>query len=158
MLFFDEENLAFKVRGTTGNIYDIAFGDSMKCTCMDFVLHSNPCKHIFFILGRVGKIKWDVVQNLLIKNETKSLQTILSHCVIILKSMMMVRVNGNGEDCPICLETLEESKDNFFSCPTCKQLLHDTCFEVWQLTSSSCPLCRRLIEIKIYESTSKKLL
>jgi hypothetical protein len=47
------------------------------------------------------------------------------------------------KDCPICYDSLE---NNLLKCPSCKQILHKTCMEVWLNSgNSSCPYCRSKI-------------
>ena len=44
------------------------------------------------------------------------------------------------KDCPICYDSLE---NNLLKCPSCKQVLHKTCMDIWLNSgNSSCPYCR----------------
>jgi hypothetical protein len=46
----------FDLCGTTNNIYTVVINTNPTCTCPDYSLRKNRCKHIFFILVRVMKV------------------------------------------------------------------------------------------------------
>lgn len=48
---------SFVILGTTGNKYTVTITECSNCTCPDFTLNDNFCKHIYFIFLRVLKSK-----------------------------------------------------------------------------------------------------
>lgn len=47
-----------------------------------------------------------------------------------------------GEDCSICLNTLEHG-ENIRRLPSCDHTFHRSCIDLWLLRRADCPLCKR---------------
>lgn len=46
----------FDVMGSTGNVYKVCVGRQVSCTCMDFHLRRQVCKHLLFIYIKVMRL------------------------------------------------------------------------------------------------------
>ncbi len=58
--------------------------------------------------------------------------------------MKRARNDEPNESCPICLEELDDVE---FVCKLeCKHAFHDMCLLEWQLTNSTCPVCRAVVK------------
>jgi len=58
--FIDIEGLHnYIVTGETNNIHEITMQEIPKCTCLDFTMRNNRCKHIYFILIKILNINPD---------------------------------------------------------------------------------------------------
>src|SRR5438105_3268942 len=47
----------YEVMGTTGNAYTVTINKSPVCTCPDHTVRHKRCKHIYFVLTRIMKVK-----------------------------------------------------------------------------------------------------
>ncbi|RXK39489.1 hypothetical protein M231_03157 [Tremella mesenterica] len=52
----DEHSEAFKVLGSTGNVYTVIIGFLQQCDCPDSAKGNTPCKHILFVFLKVLKV------------------------------------------------------------------------------------------------------
>lgn len=87
------------------------------------------------------------------QSTTKKLQSNIKSNEIDIGNEQMKKIRSSQlikrQECPICYEILK--KKNEFTCPTCKQKAHKTCFEKsfknndWQ-KMKNCPYCRSVID------------
>lgn len=54
------------------------------------------------------------------------------------------KTSSKGENCPICLIQFE--KDLLLVHLPCKHYYHEKCIEMWLTTSTTCPLCREVVD------------
>lgn len=146
----------FSVEGTTGNIYNVNFNkEKLSCTCPDYRLRNNICKHIYFIIGRVLKdlSLMDELGNspdISIFSVAKDLSERLNNVLYDRLNKQKVEPNNltipEEECCPICYEDYEEneSADSLSRCNVCKKFIHTECLNVWLKRGGNCPLCRSL--------------
>ena len=131
------DNWEFLVQGSTGNNYTILFSPRKQlCDCPDSV---QVCKHILFIIARVGNDRnsYQKIENeniyLLNPNFSQCLKERLQN---IEKQINNVR---DITECAICFEELSNKLDQ---CEQCKQVFHKNCIQRWTLRQDSCPMCR----------------
>lgn len=147
----DDPERKYKIMGHSGNVYTVTISKHPKCTCPDFFLRRNRCKHIFFVLMRIMNIDNytdssytndellemfnnipPIAQNLMYKgsaipNEGKEVEQKFE----------------KGDICPICLDPLENGKDLDFCRYSCGKTIHSKCFSMWERTKGSiCVFCR----------------
>jgi flagellar biosynthetic protein FliO len=67
----------FHVIGSTGNLYSVSINEHSSCTCPDNTQNKNICKHIYFILLRVMKIKMKHMQHSWTKKQLKEIISII---------------------------------------------------------------------------------
>jgi len=152
----NKQKIKFKVHngkmGPAFAMYDILFeGDSVACTCMDYKTRRMLCKHIYFIIGRIGQMTLPKIRQLFLhKNTKKGLQKILG--VVNEKLTAIVHQWLKGDDtgtCCICLET-NKKEDHCIKCLQCENVFHNTCIFSWLgqegITTANCPLCRASME------------
>lgn len=64
---------------------------------------------------------------------------------------MNTNENSLTEDCPICLNTLNE---NDYTKIECGHKFHFSCLHEWILQENTCPFCRK--SIKLYDKNVKR--
>ncbi|ETO36473.1 hypothetical protein RFI_00589 [Reticulomyxa filosa] len=168
----------YAVLGSTGNVYTVEISHVNTCNCPDSV-RGNLCKHVLFVLLKVLKIKSDspyLYQRSLVTSE---LQKIFSEAPKISIGVLaneavrkkyhekmggemitdkeadpdsnkgVARKACDGGDCPVCMDELDESKEELVWCKAqCGQNLHKECFTIWAKQSENrgesvtCVYCR----------------
>lgn len=151
-----ENILKFEIYGTSCQIYDVLFDqDQVSCSCMDFKTRNLYCKHIYFIIGKIGKLTLEQVEDLFEENtmassrttrtqKQKKLSTILHRIVKALQNSIKQLKNGDGETCCVCIEEMNP-KEKCMECESCKNKFHKICLLSWISDSRGCPLCRESI-------------
>ena len=134
--------------------------NNVTCTCPDFQNRHRACKHVFFILLKVLKIRCDVNLRSVLRGNNRgstswqySRRSNITRVVRNVESVLNHTSPENSKgnlDCSICLddfveESAEESKSCAF-CHGCGYKFHSVCLSVWIKTQKtrkkSCPLCR----------------
>lgn len=130
-------NWLFEVQGSTGKNYNINMDENMStCTCIDFKLRKNTCKHIMFISTRVLK------QNDIVVKMSTEVSESLNELIEKYKNIDKDTVEVHKEDaCVICYEDYS-STDKCDFCTVCKNGFHCKCMEIWLKQQNNCPLCR----------------
>lgn len=54
----EENERAYLVVGTTGNLYKVIIKDIPECSCLDFKQHNTRCKHIYYVLMKIINTKY----------------------------------------------------------------------------------------------------
>jgi len=147
-----DKEWVFHVRGQKKNVYEqkITPG-TFSCTCPDHEKKQTFCKHLLFLVARVGlqmemaasihskKKEWN---EMLFEACSLSWTTRLSHLVGVTSASAVKIVRNDGDDCSICFE-LMESKETVQCETTCKNQFHKECIEHWlEYGNKTCPLCR----------------
>lgn len=147
---FDDKILErqYDVMGTTGNVYSVRIEKTPTCTCPDYQTRHNRCKHIYFVLSRIMKVKSDQED---IKEYTDAdLIDMFSNVPQITETLKvgidkMIKYNNlknrtiNGEVpmkklheddiCPICLGDIYDCNEPLIFCRySCGTPLHEDCF------------------------------
>src|SRR3989337_1997485 len=68
-----ENSKEYTVMGSTGNVYKVIISNKPTCTCPDYKLRKRRCKHIYFILIRVMKVKEDEEETSVFSSEALEL-------------------------------------------------------------------------------------
>jgi len=162
----------YEVMGTTGNVYTVIIKNKPSCTCPDHTNRYKRCKHIYFVLTRIMKVKpsqedistyddedlIDMFNN--IPQITENLRINSSQ----LAKFKELKKNGNGEVemrvideddiCAICLGELYECNEEIVYCKySCGHVLHKQCFDMYnsKRTEIKCLFC-----YKIWETEKKQ--
>ena len=165
----DSISLSYEVLGTTDNVYNVTLCRTPSCTCPDFIQNKNRCKHIYFILYRhlhvpdsssllfqstytVQEFKSILSRHQRINGESKTSEIEDSKTLQkkpTEKPTLQQKVILEDDDCAICCENLQASKETLIWCKNqCGNSLHLTCFQKWarvlqkQREIVTCPLCR----------------
>jgi len=131
-----------------------------RCNCMDFKFNSVKkdimCKHICFLLCKVGKImKRSVFLNKKLSDEDLTIllnklkggsdvwnNLDITKLKIELKSFKQ-STKPIDDCCPLCYEDIvEEMRDTLVSCPVCKNYIHTDCIEIWMEQHYTCMICK----------------
>ena len=147
-----ENNLErmYDVMGTTGNVYTVSIKTSPSCTCPDHTTRFRRCKHIYFVLTRIMKVRQehediekysDEDLELMFENipdVTNNLKVDTSQ----LNKYKKMKKTGNGEvcqkelyeddQCPICLDDLDNCDEELVFCRYyCGNSIHAECFNMY---------------------------
>ena len=149
-----ENEWEFSVRGQKLTVYEQKLTPiTFSCTCPDHEKKQTFCKHLLFLVARVG-LQMEMAAHLHSKKKewneslfascTLSWTNRLSHLVgaapVSVKNVKDVR--NSGDDCSICFETME-SKETITCETTCKNQFHKECIVHWlDFGNKTCPLCR----------------
>ena len=142
----------FVIMGHSGHVYNVTITNRPKCTCPDFYLRHNRCKHIYFVLIRIMNI--DNVTDRYYSDD--DLTDMFSNIPPVAQNLMykgdeMENNEGKeveqkfekGDICPICLDPLENGKELDFCRYSCGKTIHSKCFSMWVKSKGSiCVFCR----------------
>ena len=147
----DDTQRIFVIMGHSGNVYNVTISNHPHCTCPDYYLRGNRCKHIYFVLMRIMNISNYTDSSY----EDDELIEMFNNIPPITQNLMYkgsAIPNGGKEVeqkfekddiCPICLDPLENGKDLDFCRYSCGKTIHSKCFSMWERTKGSiCVFCR----------------
>ncbi|KAG5921902.1 hypothetical protein E4U42_005681, partial [Claviceps africana] len=136
-----------EVAGSTGNVYTVEIGRTLRCTC-PHALKDNHCKHIIYILARVLHAPYHhVYQRALLSSELRDMFASAPGVEAGSAARGSRRRSIEG-DCPICfcpLDVRGESESVVWCRAACGQNMHRECFAMWARTGTggvTCPFCR----------------
>lgn len=157
------------IMGSTGNIYQVDIKDTPSCSCPDYQTRFNRCKHIYFVLIRIMRVKNSEVDNeSYTKSELKkmfqSIPNIIENVFVnhnIKKSYEskyknkllnkdvvdeIIEQKSTNDLCPICLDDLENGEELDYCKYSCGKPVHKDCFSMWLIKkkSNECVFCRQL--------------
>lgn len=144
------------VKGTTNNYTLIINKEEILCTCPDFTGRGRICKHLYFIIGRIGQCE-NMLYDLESAIEDGNRGSILTndeyellHTNLLLRLSQRINQSTNNndfveesltDDCCICYEPLNIGP--VLQCMnTCKNYIHKDCINMWLNNNTTCPLCR----------------
>lgn len=158
----------YSVMGSTGNVYKVVIENEPTCTCPDFRIRRNRCKHIFFILIRVMKVD-NETQDFYDDEELKEMFSNIpriTHNLIankkLRKKYQKIKKGDLSEDededekedfveqkpiepdddCPICLDKLKNGDVDYCK-KSCGRSIHKLCFKMWcKKNQPICVFCR----------------
>ena len=151
---------SYEVMGTTGNVYNVCICTSPTCTCPDYTSRQRRCKHIYFVLSRIMKVKEE--QEDIEQYTDDDLQDMFNNVPLITENLRVdvhrvarfksLKKNGNGEVtmreideddmCPICLDDMFECADEITFCKySCGTAIHKDCFMRWTQHRHEPPKC-----------------
>lgn len=134
----------FKVLGSSNNIYSIQIWKSWTnygrisctCTCPDFSIRGNTCKHIYWLGSKkfysMNPEDWDIFDYNSIVTEYWILENNDNNI-------------GRNSDCPICLENIDYNNETTICCKTqCRNSVHAICWGRYYDISNNatCVFCR----------------
>ena len=148
----EDTERTYVIMGHSGHIYNVTISHRPKCTCPDFYLRGNRCKHIYFVLIRIMNI--DNVTDKYYSDD--DLTDMFRNIPPIAQNLMYkgsdVEINEGkeveqkfeeGDICPICLDPLENGKELDFCRYSCGKTIHSKCFSMWVKSKGSiCVFCR----------------
>jgi hypothetical protein len=138
------------------NVYDISLSNKIiTCSCSSFNEKQIVCKHIKFILKKIGEIgdnrsrsNSSLNNNIHIFSFTLSLEIDIhkfeSNKNPKFKEYKFIEdtdITNYEGNCHICLEKLN---NKIIKCKSCKNYFHEECIYSWFRlgTNCACPLCR----------------
>lgn len=140
----------YEVMGTTGNVYTVDIKNKPTCTCPDYIKRQNRCKHIYFVLIKIMKVKngeedFNMYSDIDLERMFKNIPDITKNLTVApeyLAKFKILKKNANGEvtqkeineedDCPICLGNMYECDEDIISCKySCGSNIHKECFDMY---------------------------
>jgi len=149
---FKENDLVrdYDVMGKSGNVYKVSIKKSPTCTCPDHKQRFKRCKHIYFVLTRIMKVKkeqedYKEYSDSDLKDMFNNIPQIVGNLKAdpsILSRYENMKKNNNGEIkqreitdedmCPICLGNLKDTEEELSYCKySCGTSIHKLCFDVY---------------------------
>lgn len=140
----------YEVMGTTGNAYTVTVNARPSCTCPDHTTRNRRCKHIFFVLTRIMKVRED--QEDIEKYTEDDLEEMFENIPNITENLKVnvtqlnryrtLQKNKNGEVdrkeidddemCPICLGDMLDCDEELSYCRYyCGTNIHKECFDMY---------------------------
>jgi hypothetical protein len=160
----------YEVMGTTGNVYTVTIVNKPTCTCPDFTARFRRCKHIYFVLTRIMKVKRNQEDTL--KYSDEDLRDMFDNIPQITENLRIdaakmakfnaSALNANGEVdmrelteddvCPVCLEELLDCNEEMIYCKySCGHPLHRQCFDMYntkRYNEITCLFCHKVWDDK----------
>lgn len=151
------------IMGSTGNIYQVDIKDTPKCTCPDYQIRFNRCKHIYFVLIRIMRVKKELIDKekydeYELKEMFQNIPNIIENIFVnhnikkiydnkyknqILNDNHEVKQKSTNDLCPICLDDLENGEELDYCKYSCGKPIHKGCFAMWiKKKSNECVYCR----------------
>lgn len=163
---YDDSDIvrSYDVMGTTGNLYTVTIKDIPTCTCPDYSQRQKRCKHIYFVLTRIMKVKpkhedmatysskdlCDMFEN--IPQITDNLRVSGDEIKTYIKKTNKFDRNHKMQEidentlCPICLENMEGSFEPIIYCKySCGTPIHKECSSIYHKhtrTKECCIVCK----------------
>lgn len=140
----------YEVMGTTGNAYTVTITSKPSCTCPDHTTRYKRCKHIYFVLTRIMKVKKD--QEDITEYDDDDLEDMIKNIPKITENLKVnaakvskfkaLKKNNNGEVnrkdideddmCPICLGEIYDCGEDLVYCKySCGTSIHKECFNMY---------------------------
>ncbi len=190
----DEREAEYSVMGTTGNVYSVRYRgrdgssidgsrgdgssvdgsrrDGWSCTCPDFVVRGNRCKHCYFVQCRVLKVDekdedvvvWKAIDDRISTDRERrdhyaAPQTLERYR----RATELERGDSKtvdepaksdtvkkyvGESCAVCLEDMSSDDDVVVCEEVCGNAVHADCFRRWSKdkTKPTCVYCRNPLQ------------
>lgn len=165
-----KDQIIYDILGTTKNVYSITMNHDLEnenvwsCTCPDYSMRKNICKHIYFIQGKplagVTDNNWwsKAIERINDPEQAKrkSIEFLASKKIIDEYENKKRKLDGIQEldegcvvqrpfidsGCPICFEDMRRG-DSFVYCQySCGNTFHRECFQKWKNRSGDkCPYC-----------------
>ena len=161
-------SITFHILGSTGNVYLVTIGKVPSCSCPDHE-KGNLCKHILFIMLKVMGLPSNsnlvyqaayLTQELeeifeLYQQRKSSMSAVLANEAVRTEyakiqsgdddkkiSSSVERKKVEGEDCPICFDSLGNSLSLLTFCQnSCGTNFHVECMKMWISQCHGCPTC-----------------
>lgn len=152
----ENNNKKFVIMGTTGNIYSVFIKPKSECSCPDFTMYKNKCKHIYFVLIKILNIhnifnfgKEDEILN--DYEISKLLNEFSLYKNLFIDTNLKSKYNNllNGvpikidDVCPICLDDVNDDSDLDYCKYSCGKAIHKKCLSLYSSYNKSikCPFC-----------------
>ncbi len=132
---------AFVVMGTSQRPYTVTIKKVPECTCPDNRMRKKRCKHIYFVLMKIMKVRdadvatfSDRALVVMFKNQDSMAN------VIINKGNVVSMKNATDDVCPVCLDDLTGDLD--YCKYSCGKPIHKVCFSMWtSKKQTTCVFC-----------------
>ena len=165
----DVKKMTITVQGTTDTYEIVAQPQSLTCSCPDAEIRKCVCKHQCVILSRVLQINFPDP----LYSEPLLTEEHMAKLVTRLATWLQEQVPPNNpedekeikrkvmekdDECPICIDTLDDASPLTWCSSQCGQNFHLACLRNCLKTRENCPLCRALIKLSsLPEGKPKKI-
>lgn len=140
----------FHVQGASGKEYKIMVRRDVVpiCTCPDFKIRKNVCKHFFFVVAQVaGDLSlFERISQNLTTEQYDLLDLLLTKRLNENRHGEKREGNDRGDEfCSICTIDFDENEGEEHydpHCHECRHKFHYSCIQQWLRINRTCPLCR----------------
>lgn len=154
-----QEKKEYVIMGSTGNVYTVVIQEKPTCTCPDHKSRHNRCKHIYFVLIKIMGVT-DIDKPIYTKNDLSNMfknipnSTELFRVSVDLKNKydrLVHSPTGISKDiddnCPICMDELNNGEDLITCKAHCGRHVHKECFNMYSKgnKNTKCIYCRNNI-------------
>ena len=135
---YDFFGIDCKIVGSTNKIYNVKVWKeydkiNCSCTCLDFTMRKNFCKHIYWL----GFKKFDIADP--VDWSIEKYNNFLN------ESFINSKIYRKNEKCPICLENIDYQNEMTVNCTnSCLNSVHAECWtrNVTITSKTNCVVCR----------------
>ena len=161
----DESIREYVVMGTSKNVYTVTVQNKPACTCPDYSQRQGRCKHIYFVMMKIMKVKdpdTEKYSNNEIKEMFSRIPKITNTLCVALNikkkyenyknkdkynknkdTDYKVQEKSTDDLCPICLDDLENGEKLTCCKYGCGKSVHEKCFSMWSSQGGEiCIFCR----------------
>lgn len=150
----DVKKVTITIQGTTDTYEIVAQPQSLTCSCPDAEIRKCVCKHQCVVLSRVLQVDFPdplysepaLTEAHMVKLVTR-LATWLQPNKPEEKKEIKRKVLEKDDECPICIDPLDDASPLTWCSSQCGQNFHLTCLRNCLKTRENCPLCRALIKL-----------
>jgi len=142
----EDETATSEVMGSRGIIYTVKLDGNPTCSCPDHETRNTRCKHILFILIRIFKLE-DPYREKFTKQQIKKYINSYKDNISKLNvsydyenKCIDVGIKNLNDDCPICLDELNNGEKYVHCKESCGRCIHEDCYNV-VLKKQFCPKC-----------------
>lgn len=154
------EEHKLSIAGTTKNVYTVTLDPVLNCNCPDKQTRIGTlCKHICFVLEKIGKFNDSAVyrNHRLSETQINELKFIISKkqfcerqiidnlLVSKFKKLDTEDIIEEEKPCPVdteCAICFDLITEKYTACKTCNNIVHDACMARWLQNKKTCVYCR----------------
>lgn len=155
-----QEKKEYVIMGSTGNVYTVTVQGKPICTCPDHKSRNNRCKHIYFVLIKIMGVQeidkqiytkddlHEMFKNIPPTTELFKVSTDLKNKYDRLLNSASNDISKNTDDnCPICMDELNNGETLLTCKAHCGRHVHKECFDMYSKSNKNakCIYCRNNI-------------
>jgi hypothetical protein len=171
-LFEESKTANFHIVGNTKRIYNViitAPQSGITCSCMDWVLHHAPCKHVYFVTDKLLKIPldtnekelydFDLLQSVVYTRVSGSSNLASDDAIDKYRKQFIgdvededeeektetTPIKARNDECGVCYDDISQQGVAIMICNVCRNGIHLACWKHWSSVSkkNTCIYCKR---------------
>ena len=124
-----DDNVKFKVKGSSDKAYTMVIDDNIKCNCQDSKYHTDNllCKHICYVLFKI----YNLDSNKFFTQKLNTKQLFDNFDKLSNSSSRKRKRDDKKEKCIYCREKIDNMV--YYQCSNCHKSVHIECQNSWNL-------------------------